>query len=83
MAPVPGCKCRECWGLAELMAARGRDYGYIPPAPGHAPLPDPCDSTLTCTCASCKTGRTRLVQVAPKRQPIRQPWDPRPARRAA
>lgn len=77
-----GCRCPECftfreWALENL----GDDYG-LPPARGHAPLPDPCDGTLTCTCPSCKAGRTRLVKTA-RKAPARQPWEPRPSRRAA
>ena len=78
-----GCRCRECFGLAEFMhRLTGKDYG-LPRAPGHSSLLpeelDPCDKTLTCGCARCESEREQRRAIALKR--ISQPWEPK--RRAA
>lgn len=82
-----GCRCRECWGLAEYMlATTGRDHG-LPRAPGHitarldeldAPA---CDHTLTCPCATCQQERVAAIhrQWERRRKPPRQPWEARAA----
>lgn len=55
-----GCRCPQCYSLAELMLEEtGQTYG-LPPAPGHAPAPalEPaCDGTYTCPCPRCNTDR--------------------------
>lgn len=69
-----GCKCPECYGLAEhMLTVTGRDYG-LEHAPGHTVLlPDPCEGTLTCDCDRCDEQRAKLVSVPRPR--IKQPWD--------
>lgn len=35
MAHSAGCKCRECYGLAEYMHDQGQPIAGLEPAPGH------------------------------------------------
>lgn len=80
---MTGCRCRECYGLAEYMRdLTGRDYG-LPSAPGHhtlrvvtpgtAPpeaIVDPvvvCDGSYVCGCLKCVAERRELVQAAARR----------------
>lgn len=114
-----GCRCTQCWGLAEhMLEETGNDLG-LPAAPGHARLrvvtagsachgyqnacvcpncvarsgktlhtfqgaispEQPCDGSMTCTCTQCSQERRQRVVNASS--DTRQPWQPRPARRAA
>jgi hypothetical protein len=86
-APGPyhssGCKCAQCYGLAEFMQAlTGKDYG-LPKASGHAPQPATlkvekrvCES-MTCICPECSAKRAQMRPVR-----VSQPWEPRRARAA-
>lgn len=64
---MAGCRCPECWGLAELMLElTGKDYG-LPRAPGHVPFAvdvTPCDGSYTCLCDACKAERAERVWKA-------------------
>lgn len=77
---MKGCKCRECFGLREVMVGlTGRDHG-LPQAPGHVvatPKPS-CDNTLVCICPDCASRRAQMRPAA-----VRQPWEPRRTSRAA
>ena len=72
-----GCRCPECFGLAEYMLRlTGSDHG-LPRAPGHKPPsyspPKPPAPTVA------EQLREVPVQVRERLAP-RQPWEPRPAR---
>lgn len=79
---MQGCKCRECFTLAEyLLEETGTDFG-LPRAKGHDYVDlDPCTGSLTCTCQKCEKERAKLIRLGPKR--VQNPWEVRPARRAA
>lgn len=66
----PGCKCRECYGLAEYMLEhRGRDFGlpatkitvltYGPPIQS---VEDLCDGTMLCQCKACTAERAARIK---------------------
>lgn len=84
-----GCRCPQCWGLAEYMQQlTGKDYG-LPNAPGctatlrvltTGPAPTSlvaldrtCDGSMTCSCPDCEQERAQRVRLG-GRDP-RQPWD--------
>lgn len=79
-ARAQGCKCRECYGLAEYMlqSPAGHTYG-LPVAAGHdVPAVTDitrvrCDGTLTCACTTCASDRAARVK-SPRPAP-RQPWE--------
>lgn len=89
-----GCRCRECYGLAEYMLEQGKDFG-LERAPGHerarlrvvtvagrTVMTPSCDGTMTCSCERCVGERMTRVK-AQRAANRRQPWMPRPARAAA
>jgi hypothetical protein len=97
-----GCRCGECFWLAEhMILTTGRDFG-LPRAPRPhdqatlrvvtanttdgisftGPLEKPCTGGMTCDCKHHRAERAGLVKRGP-RETARQPWEPRPARRAA
>jgi hypothetical protein len=86
---INGCRCRDCWGLAEVMIQmHGDDFG-LERAPGHptmmrlrittggVPEAVTCDSSMTCGCERCVGEREARAARAAE---TRQPWEPRPAR---
>ena len=84
-----GCRCAQCYTLAEFMLEEtGRDHG-LPRAPGHGPSPalsEACAGTMTCPCSRCRAERDAALQRP--RRTSRLPWEPIPlaelrARRAA
>jgi hypothetical protein len=86
-APAQGCRCRECFGLAEFMLqVTGNAHG-LPRAPGHNTAPEPqkatlrpveaCNGTMVCECQRCAQERSERVRRPPK-QP-KQPWEAKAA----
>ncbi len=76
---MDGCRCRECFGLAEYMTAlTGQEYG-IAAANGCAPLSAPatlrvaCSGSMVCTCDDCEADRLKLMRER-NQQAARQPW---------
>lgn len=66
--PGSGCRCPECFRLAEyVLALTGNDHG-LPRAPGHLPLP---------------VREPEAASPPVKREAAPQPWIPRPARKRA
>lgn len=43
----------------------------------------PCDGTMLCSCKRCTAQRAALVQRGARGSGARQPWNPKPAGRAA
>ena len=86
-----GCKCRECFGLAEhMLQLTGRDYG-LPRASGHsrpfAPVlilnsknrvveEQQCTGSYTCSCPLCAAEREhRVTHLTRRPKRTRQPWE--------
>lgn len=71
-----GCRCRECFGLAEFMESIGRSSRDLPRAPGHdravlrvvtrddVPAAEHvvCSGSMTCSCESCVADRAARVK---------------------
>ena len=81
------CRCPQCFGLREYMLQlTGKDYG-LPRAPGHnvveIPIGPVCDGTYECACPKCVKQRRQAAEKARQVTHIRQPWEPKPAKRAA
>lgn len=70
-----GCKCRECFGLAEYMLeATGRDHGLqhtlrvvTPGPPVLMSLETACDGTMVCVCRHCADERARRIRKGVRR----------------
>jgi hypothetical protein len=80
-----GCRCPECWGLAEYMERMtGKDYG-LPRSPGHKRLRVvERPHLMTCDCRVCVAKRQERMDDAQRVRSIPQPWNPkRPRRKAA
>lgn len=85
-----GCRCSECYGLAEWLEENGLDTRGLPPAPGHQPLTPilkdedgtiveiHCNGSMTCSCPKCEGERAALV-----RRGVRETSTSLPLRRAA
>ncbi len=90
-----GCKCKQCFGLAEYMILwSGHDFG-LERAPGCHPgrtvklhvtttgtptVAPACNGLMTCPCERCVGERFEAVNRGVR--PETQPWMPRPSRRA-
>lgn len=93
--PAPGCRCINCYDGEPHPPVSERRIEAFLTKHGH-PKPDTvtlrvltrgrspeteCDGTMTCGCALC-IGQRQALQAARQRRAA-QPWDVRPARRAA
>lgn len=75
-----GCRCRECFGLAEFMLqATGSTHGLprleASPVARKSVLSvvDTCTGTMTCECPVCSQERSERMSRPRKR--VRQPWE--------
>lgn len=80
-----GCRCPEhdegLRAYARDKPAFDRALGRLRPVLHVVTMPkddDPCYGGMTCPCQRCARERVRE-----RKHPKRQPWEPRPARRAA
>lgn len=66
----PGCKCRECYGLAEFMLEhRGHTFGLpatritvLTHGPPITSLEDACDGSMLCPCRACSAERAERIK---------------------
>lgn len=80
---MDGCKCRECFGLAEYLEAQGLSSRGLPRAPGHKPVslrvvtlgPDdqavtevPCIGGYVCECPVCEQERRDRIAAVKQRR---------------
>jgi hypothetical protein len=86
-----GCKCRDCYGLAECLDEQRIDHDlpstvrlrvstFTDPAAPDITAPA-CTGTMTCTCHRCEDERAQAVAMGSRHRPQADPL--RALRRAA
>lgn len=91
--PAPGCRCIDCYDGKPHQPVNERKLEAFLTKMGHPKSevvklriltrggdPD-CEGTMTCTCSTCI--KQRQVLDAARQRRASQPWEVRPARRAA